>query len=319
MNNEDKIIDEKAAYLATFAGAETASIRAYDATCPRPIPTGLVAVDRMLDGGFDYGKLYVLASAPGMGKTTLALQMAANISANGSNVIYISLVEDERTLTLKCVSRCSKEFCDADALTRWKLTQEDREDCRAYVSDRQRSTMKQAWGHYYEQAVRLKFIDYPTSMDDLERIVANHEGLVGNTQFVVVDYLQHLRPCDYQKGWSFSDQCEENVMRLKTLALQHRIPMLVLSSISRSSYYVKVSTESLNDAGGIEYAADVVLGLQPMEYSSNDKIAGKREMEETMKKAVRDMSLSCVKNRDGGLGEVALRYHAAYNFFEEMK
>lgn len=51
----------------------------------------------------------------------------------------------------------------------------------------------------------------------------------------------------------------------------------------------------------------------------NDSRAGKRAMEETMKKAVRDMSLSCVKNRDGGLGEVALRYHAAYNFFEEMK
>ena len=319
MNNEDKIIDEKAEYDATFAGAETASILADVAARPRPIPTGLVAVDRMLDGGFGYGKLYVLASAPGMGKTTLALQMAANISANGSNVIYISLVEDERTLTLKGVSRCSKEFCDADGLTRWKLTQEDREDCRAYVSDRQRATMKQAWGHYYEQTVRLKFIDRPTSIDELERLVAKHERLTGNTPCVVLDYLQHLRPCDYQKGWSISDQCEENVMRLKTLALQHRIPMLVLSSISRSSYYVTVSAESLNDAGGIEYAADVVLGLQPMEYSSNDKIAGKMAMEETMKKAVRDMSLSCVKNRHGGLGEVALRYHAAYNFFEEMK
>ena len=319
MNNEDKIIDEKAAYLASSNGTQTASIRAAIAASPRPLSTGLANMDRMLDGGFGYGKLYVLASAPGMGKTTLALQMAANISANGSNVIYISLVEDERTLTLKSVSRCSKEFCDADALTRWKLTQEDREDCRAYVSDRQRATMKQAWGHYYEQTVRLKFIDRQTSMDDLERIVANHEGLVGNTKFVVVDYLQHLRPCDYQKGWSISDQCEENVMRLKTLALQHRIPMLVLSSISRSSYYVTVSAESLNDAGGIEYAADVVLGLQPMEYSSNDKRAGKMAMEETMKKAVRDMSLSCVKNRHGGLGEVALRYHAAYNFFEEMK
>ena len=108
-------------------------------------------------------------------------------------------------------------------------------------------------------------------------------------------------------------------MRLKTLALQHRLPILVLSSISRSSYYVKVSAESLNDAGGIEYAADVVLGLQPMEYSSNDKRAGKVVMRETMAKDVREMSLSCVKNRDGGLGEVALRYHAAYNFFEEMK
>ena len=92
MNNEDKIIDEKADYLATFAGAQAEGFRAADATCPRPIPTGLAYVDRMLDGGFDYGKLYVLASAPGMGKTTLALQMAANISANGSNVIYISLL-----------------------------------------------------------------------------------------------------------------------------------------------------------------------------------------------------------------------------------
>ena len=319
MNNEDKIIDEKAAYLASSNGTQTASIRAAIAASPRPLSTGLANMDRMLDGGFGYGKLYVLASAPGMGKTTLALQMAANISANGSNVIYISLVEDERTLTLKGVSRCSKEFCDADGLTRWKLTQEDREDCRAYVSDRQRATMKQAWGHYYEQTVRLKFIDRPTSIDELERLVAKHERLTGNTPCVVLDYLQHLRPCDYQKGWSISDQCEENVMRLKTLALQHRIPMLVLSSISRSSYYVTVSAESLNDAGGIEYAADVVLGLQPMEYSSNDKRAGKMAMEETMKKAVRDMSLSCVKNRHGGLGEVALRYHAAYNFFEEMK
>ena len=319
MNNEDKIIDEKAAYLASSNGTQTASIRAAIAASPRPLSTGLANMDRMLDGGFGYGKLYVLASAPGMGKTTLALQMAANISANGSNVIYISLVEDERTLTLKGVSRCSKEFCDADGLTRWKLTQEDREDCRAYVSDRQRATMKQAWGHYYEQTVRLKFIDRPTSIDELERLVAKHERLTGNTPCVVLDYLQHLRPCDYQKGWSISDQCEENVMRLKTLALQHRIPMLVLSSISRSSYYVTVSAESLNDAGGIEYAADVVLGLQPIEYSSNDKIAGKMAMEETMKKAVRDMSLSCVKNRHGGLGEVALRYHAAYNFFEEMK
>ena len=321
--SEEKVIDEKAEYDATFAGAEDEGILADVATCHRPIPTGLAHVDRMLGGGFEYGNLYVLASAPAMGKTTLALQMAANISASGNDVIYVSLVEDERTLTLKSVSRCSKEFCDADALTRWKLTQEDREDCRAYVSDRQRATMKRAWRHYYEQAVRLKFIDYPTSMDDLERIVDRHEQrltglLTGNTPFVVVDYLQHLRPCDYQKGWSISDQCAENVMRLKALALHHRLPILVLSSISRSSYYVTVSTESLNEAGGIKHAADVVLGLQPIEYSSNDKRAGKRAMAETMKKDVREMSLSCVKNRDGGLGEVALRYHAAYNFFEAL-
>lgn len=317
--SEENIIDEKAEYLATFAGAQAEGFRAYDATCPRPIPTGLVHVDRMLGGGFEYGNLYVLASAPGMGKTTLALQMATSLSAQGHDVLYVALEQDREALTLKGVSRCTREISEADALTTWELEEADREDCRAHLSDGQLATLELAKERHAKQAARLWVIDRPTSIDELERIVERHERLTGNTPCVVLDYLQQLRPCDYQKGWSISDQCEENVRRLKTLALQHRIPILVLSSISRSSYYVKVSTESLNEAGGIEYAADVVLGLQPVEYSSNDKRAGKRAMEETMKKAVRDMSLSCVKNRDGGLGEVALRYHAAYNFFEEMK
>ena len=317
--SEEKVIEEKAAYLATFAGAETASILADVASRPRPIPTGIVAVDRMLGGGFRLGRLHVLAAGSGMGKTTLALQMATSLSAQGHDVLYVALEQDKATLTLKGVSRCTREISEVDALTTWELKEADREDCRAHLSESQRATMKQARARHIEQTARLKFVDRPTSIDELERIVERHERLTGNTPCVVLDYLQHLRPCDYQKGWSISDQCEENVMRLKTLALQHRIPMLVLSSISRSSYYVKVSTESLNDAGGIEYAADVVLGLQPMEYSSNDKRAGKVVMRETMAKDVREMSLSCVKNRDGGLGEVALRYHAAYNFFEEMK
>lgn len=316
---EEKITEEKAEYAATFAGAQAEAILAADATCPRPIPTGLAHVDRMLDGGFDYGKLYVLASAPGMGKTTLALQMATSLSAQGQDVLYVALEQDREALTLKGVSRCTREISEADALTTWELEEADREDCRANLSDGQLATLELAKERHAEQAARLKFIDRPTSIDELERIVDRHKRLTGNTPFVVVDYLQQLRPCDGQREWSISYQCAENVMRLKTLALQHRIPMLVLSSISRSSYYVTVSAESLNDAGCIEYAADVVLGLQPMEYSSNDKRAGKRAMEETMKKAVRDMSLSCVKNRDGRLGEAALRYHAAYNFFEEMK
>ena len=319
MNNEDKIITEKAAYLATFAGAQAEGFRAADATCPRPIQTGLANVDRMLGGGFEYGNLYILASAPGMGKTTLALQMATSLSAQGHDVLYVALEQDKATLTLKGVSRCTREISEVDALTTWELEEADREDCRAHLSESQRATLKLAKERHAEQAARLKFVDRPTSIDELERIVERHERLTGNTPCVVLDYLQQLRPCDGQRGWSISDQCAENVMRLKALALKHRLPMLVLSSISRSSYYVTVSAESLNDAGCIEYASDVVLGLQPIEYSSNDKRAGKRAMAETMKKSVRDMSLSCVKNRDGGLGEVALRYHAAYNFFEEMK
>ena len=317
--SEENITDEKAEYDATFAGAQAEAIRAAIAASPRHLTTGLPHVDMMLGGGFEYGNLYVLASAPGMGKTTIALQMATSLSALGHDVLYVAMEQDKATLTIKCVSRCTREISENDALTTWELEEADREDFRARLSDRQLATLELAKERHAKQAARLWIIDRPTSIDELERIVDRHERLTGNTPFVVVDYLQQLRPCDGQREWSISDQCAENVMRLKTLALQHRIPILVLSSISRSSYYVTISAESLNDAGGIENTADVVLGLQPVEYSSNDKRACKRVMAETMAKDVRDMSLSCVKNRDGVLGKVSLRYHAAYNFFEEMK
>ena len=320
MNNEDKIIDEKAAYLATFAGAQAEGFRAADATCPRPIPTGLVHVDRMLGGGFEYGNLYVLASAPGMGKTTLANQIAVNISAHGNDVIYVSLAEDTIDLMIKDVSRCSLEISAANAITTWQLDSAYRGEIRYLdFSDGQRAIMELARARHVKRAKKLYIVDIPISIDELERIVESHEFLLGNKPFVVIDFLQQLRPCDGQREWSISDQCEENVMRLKTLALQHRIPMLVLTSVCSTSYYTSVSLESLNHAGGIENTADVVLGLQPSKYSFNDSREGKRTVAEIMAKDVREMSLSCVKNRHGGLGEVALRYHAAYNFFEEMK
>ena len=208
MNNEDKVIDEKAAYLATFAGAQAEGFRAADATCPRPIPTGLPHVDMMLGGGFEYGNLYVLASAPGMGKTTLALQMATSLSAQGHDVLYVALEQDKATLTLKGVSSCTRDISENDALTTWELEEADREDCRAHLSDGQLATLELAKARHAAQTERLWIIDRPTSIDELERIVDRHKRRTGNTTVVVLDYLQHLRPCDYQKVLSISDQCE---------------------------------------------------------------------------------------------------------------
>lgn len=320
--SEKKVIDEKAEYDATFAGAETASILADVAASPRPIPTGLAHVDRMLGGGFEYGKLYVLASAPGMGKTTLALQLAVSLSAQGQDVLYVALEQDREALTLKSVSRCTREISEVDALTTWELEEADREDCRAHLSDGQLATLELAWARHVKQAARLWIIDRPTSIDELERIVDRHKRLTGNTPFVVLDYLQLLSligESDKQKCLSISDRDNNNVIRLKILAFKHKIPMLVLTSVCRTSYYTSVSLESLNHAGGIENTADVVLGLQPSKYSFNDSRAGKRTMAETMAKDVREMSLSCVKNRDGKFGKVELLYNTSYSIFEELK
>ena len=309
--------EEKAAYLATFAGAETASILADVAARPRPLPTGIVAVDRMLGGGFRLGRLHVLAAGSGMGKTTLALQMATSLSAQGHDVLYVALEQDREALTLKGVSRCTREISEADALTTWELEEADREDCRAHLSDGQLATLELAKERHAEQAARLKFIDRPTSIDELERIVDRHKRLTGNTPCVVLDYLQYLRPSESQRHLSSTDRARENVARLKAIVAQHRLPMLVLSSLNRIGYNVAVAVESLKDSGDIEFTADVVLGLQPIQLGAAEDGNGRAINAATRTQEVRTMRLTCLKHREGKAGEAVLEYDAAHNAFRE--
>ena len=309
--------EEKAAYLATFAGAQAEGFFAYDATCPRPIPTGLAHVDRMLGGGFEYGRLHVLAAGSGMGKTTLALQLAASLSAQGHDVLYVALEQSARVLTRKNVSRCTREISEADALTTWQLKEADREDCRAHLSESQRATMKQARARHIEQTARLKFIDRPTSIDELERIVERHERLTGNTPCVVLDYLQLLRPSESQRHLSSTERTKENVARLKALVVQHNLPMLALSSLNRLGYNVAVGLESLKESGDIEFTADVVLGLQPIQLGATDDGNGRAINAATRTQEVRTMRLTCLKHREEGAGDAILEYDAKHNAFNE--
>lgn len=308
---------EKAEYLAASTGSQAEGIRADVAARPRPIPTGLDNVDRMLGGGIQRGKLHVLAAGSGMGKTTLALQLATSLSAQGHDVLYIALEQDKETLTLKSVSRCSKEVCEADALTTWQLKEADREDCRAHLSDGQLATLELAWARHVKQAERLWLVDRPTSMDELERLVANHERLTGHAPCVVLDYLQFLRPSESQRHLSLTDRARENVARLKALAVQHQLPLLALSSLNRIGYNVAVGLESLKDSGDIEYTADVVLGLQPLQLGAVEDGNGRAINAATRTQEVRTLRLTCLKHRESKAGEAVLEYDAAHNAFNE--
>lgn len=308
---------EKAEYLAASTGSQAEGIRADVASRPRPIPTGIVAVDRMLGGGFRLGRLHVLAAGSGMGKTTLALQLAVSLSAQGHDVLYVALEQDREALTLKGVSRCTREISEADALTTWQLDEADREDCRAHLSDGQLATLELAWARHAEQTARLWIIDHPTSIDELERIVDRHKRLTGNTPFVVLDYLQYLRPSESQRHLSSTDRARENVARLKAIVAQHRLPMLVLSSLNRIGYNVAVAVESLKDSGDIEFTADVVLGLQPIQLGAAEDGNGRAINAATRTQEVRTMRLTCLKHREGKAGEAVLEYDAAHNAFRE--
>src|SRR4051794_20171507 len=55
-----------------------------------PLPSGFQLLDRYLDGGLRPGDLVLVGGAPGVGKTTLTLQMARNVVAQASGAcVYV--------------------------------------------------------------------------------------------------------------------------------------------------------------------------------------------------------------------------------------
>ena len=65
------------------------------------IPSGITEFDRVLGGGIVPGTLVLIGGDPGIGKSTLLLQVANSLSAQGSIVLYVSGEESERQIKLR--------------------------------------------------------------------------------------------------------------------------------------------------------------------------------------------------------------------------
>lgn len=86
---------------ASGPGAPPRPLReAHDAEEAR-IPVELGEVDRVLGGGIVPGSLVLLGGAPGVGKSTLLLQVAARLLSEGSDVLYVSGEESARQVRLR--------------------------------------------------------------------------------------------------------------------------------------------------------------------------------------------------------------------------
>ena len=63
--------------------------------------SGIDELDRVLGGGIVAGSVVLIGGAPGIGKSTLAIQMAARLCESGSKVLYVSGEESERQIKMR--------------------------------------------------------------------------------------------------------------------------------------------------------------------------------------------------------------------------
>jgi DNA repair protein RadA/Sms len=63
--------------------------------------SGIDELDRVLGGGIVAGSLVLIGGAPGIGKSTIVMQMADKLGRNGTKVLYVSGEESERQIKMR--------------------------------------------------------------------------------------------------------------------------------------------------------------------------------------------------------------------------
>src|SRR3569623_3694174 len=73
------------------------------AALPERLPSGLAEFDRAIGGGIVPGSAMLVGGDPGIGKSTLLLQVAARLASAGNRVVYVSGVESAEQVRLRAV------------------------------------------------------------------------------------------------------------------------------------------------------------------------------------------------------------------------
>jgi len=88
---------------------EVLSLDKIELTGGERIPTGINEVDRVLGDGFLKGSIVLIGGDPGIGKSTLLLEIARNLAERGNRILYVTGEESpeqikQRALRLKATS-----------------------------------------------------------------------------------------------------------------------------------------------------------------------------------------------------------------------
>jgi replicative DNA helicase len=255
----------------------------------RFLATGLSDLDRMLSG-IEPSDLLILAARPAMGKTSLALTIAANVARRGKSVGIFSLEMSKEQLTNRILS--SAAVVDGWKLRAGKLTTLEADNVAA-VMERDADLPI-----YIVDTAGLTALELRSRA---RRLKATH-GL----DFIVVDYLQLMAGTNPNNR---VQEVSEISRSLKALARELNVPILCLSQLSRAVEGRDNKVPNLSDlreSGQIEADADVVMMLFRDDYYREDS------------DRPGEVELHIKKHRNGPTGKVLLMFDAKTTTFRSI-
>ena len=242
------------------------------------LTTGFSDVDRKING-LNKSDLLLLAGRPGMGKTSMGLNVAVN-AAKASR---------------KTVAVFSLEMSREQLVTRLLAGESD-------------------WVRIAEGASTLSRLDIRIDDNPLLTVADMNAKCrrLDDLGLVVIDYLQLMTSAG-GKGYSGENrqQAVSDISRmLKIMAKELQVPVLCLSQLSRANEKrddKRPMLSDLRESGAIEQDADIVMFLYRDDYYNSD--SEKRNIAECI----------VAKNRHGETGKVELRWLPEYTSFGTLE
>jgi replicative DNA helicase len=260
---------------------------------PTGIPSGFNDLEA-ITGGFQRSDLIILAARPAMGKTALALNIAANAARSGFPTIFFSLEMSKNQLMMRLLS--AEARVDSSRLRKGDLS--DDELNRLHVASR-------------------TIAGYPLGVDETggislmevrsrSRRYKKDHGL----GLIVIDYLQ-LMGASGRRSDSREREIAELSGGLKSLAKELQVPVIALAQLNRGPDQRtdhRPKSSDLRESGSLEQDADQVMFVYRDEYyNPNSEDRGKAE-------------IIIAKNRHGSVDTVKLAYQANFvSFYNLMK
>lgn len=276
------------------------------ATLDKRIDTGFEILNQKLGGGL-YGGLTVLGAVPALGKTTFSIQLACNITEKSNMpVLYFSAEVPAERIVAKIISRNLYQDKKSNN-SNYKLLDENQlmigENLHLWEKKKK---------EFENKSSNLFIVDKICSAEEIASTVNDFirerkEKGKNEIPFVIIDYLQILPPPKDIQNLSNKLTVERNLNTMLELAHSKGIPVFLISSLNRANYEGTIKMAAFKETGGIEYSADVLLGLQSSE-------------EEQVDDNLRKVEIIIIKNRYGKADQtVKFNLNTQFSCFEEAE
>ena len=288
------------------------------------IATGIDALDARM-GGLQHSDLIVLAGRPGMGKTSLATNIAFNIahahvpgtkadgtpeSQDGGVVGFFSLEMSAEQLATRIISEQAE--ISSSKIRRGEITETDFEKLSYCAQEMSRIPL------YIDETGGISIAQLAARARRLKR----QRGL----DVLIIDYIQLMQGSKSANSGNRVQEVTEITTGLKALAKELGVPIIALSQLSRqveSRDDKRPQLSDLRESGSIEQDADVVLFVYREEYYLKNKEPkeGTEEWfkwDQEMREAIGKAEVIIAKQRHGPTGTAKLGFQAQFTRFSDL-